>query len=128
MYWIAQRLGYKCINNSAYDALIEDSKKLIDKYKVQDGLSNFTVLEAYDFSSDFFLSNLHEIAKNKAFLFHIHVLRTDCLNAIVNGDEKEAVARQGMLKGIDKVMQSLFNASKVYKEMLGHKENEQVQV
>jgi hypothetical protein len=106
---------------------LSTANKLVEEYKAKlaEPNRNFTVLEGFDISSDKFLGQLHEISNNKAFLFHIHALKTDSLNFIIDGDAKTAVIRQGILKGIDKVLHSLNAASKQYKELIERKENEQ---
>lgn len=115
------------LEKNILDSKVIQANHLVEEYKAKlaEPNRNFTVLEGFDISSDYFLGQLHEIVNNKAFLFHMHHLKTDCLNAIIDGDEKEAITRQGMLKGIDKVLHSLSVASKQYKELSERKEHEQ---
>lgn len=126
--WLNKEKYAEIIAKEAHlNCQIAEANKLVEEYKkkLEEPNKNFTVLDCFSLNDEFFLSQLHEIVNNKAFLFHMHSLKTDCLNAIIDGDAKTAVIRQGMLKGIDKVMHSLNVASKQYKEILESKENEQ---
>jgi hypothetical protein len=126
--WLNKEKYAEIIAKEAHlNSQIAEANKLVEecKKKLEEPNKNFTVLDCFSLNDEYFLSQLHEIVNNKAFLFHMHSLKTDCLNAIIDGDAKTAIVRQGMLKGIDKVMHSLNVASKQYKEILESKENEQ---
>ena len=73
----------------------------------------FTVIKKFNFDDINYLSRIREIWDSEEFRFHIYNTKQVIVNQLSQGDKETALLCQGMLKGIDLLLESTYKATMV---------------
>jgi hypothetical protein len=71
----------------------------------------FTVIKKFNFDDINYLSKIREIWESPEFRFHIYNTKQVIVNQIAQGDKEVALLCQGMLKGVDMLLDSTYKAA-----------------
>lgn len=94
---------------------IAETKQLIDdlRTKIHFAERTFTYVKPFDFDDISYLSKIREIYNSNEFRFHVSNTKNVIVNQITSGDKETALLCQGMLKGIDLLLDSTYKAAAV---------------